>query len=129
MVGAMEFLERIKREFGQFLITEHLTVAEFLSGSSPKKARPKKPAPKKPGKQNLYEILGVDPRASPNDIKKAYRAKMQSLHPDKTASWATEDVPKEVKDFLTKTAKQLNLAYEVLSDPRKRREYDQRIAG
>jgi curved DNA-binding protein CbpA len=53
---------------------------------------------------------------------------MQSLHPDKTSSWATEDVPKEVKDFLTETTKRLNLAYEVLRDPRKRREYDQRIA-
>lgn len=53
----------------------------------------------------------------------------EMLHfgPDKTAAWATKDVPKEVKDFLTDTARPLNLAYEVLSYPAKRREYDQRI--
>jgi DnaJ-domain-containing protein 1 len=77
--------------------------------------------------RDYYEVLGVDPKASVEDIKKAYRAKMQVLHPDKTASWATKDVPKEVKDFLTDAARQLNLAYEVLSNPLKRREYDQKI--
>jgi hypothetical protein len=83
--------------------------------------------PRQTGEKNYYQVLGVDPKASAEDIKKAYRAKMQVLHPDKTAGWATKDVPKEVKDFLTDTARQLNLAYEVLSNPLKRREYDQKI--
>jgi DnaJ-domain-containing protein 1 len=83
--------------------------------------------PRQTLEKNYYQVLGVDQKASAEEIKKAYRAKMQVLHPDKTAGWATKDVPKEVKDFLTDAARQLNLAYEVLGNPLKRKDYDQKI--
>ena len=61
---------------------------------------------------DYYEALGVDRGASADDIKKAYRKMSRKYHPD-IAGPEFEDKFKEV-----------NNAYEVLSDPDKRRMYD-----
>lgn len=61
---------------------------------------------------NYYDLLGVSKTASSDDIKKAFRAKAHQLHPDK----ANGDAEK---------FKQVNEAYQVLSDPQKRQQYDQ----
>ncbi len=66
-------------------------------------------------KQDFYEILGVARDASEADIKKAYRRMAMKYHPDRTEG----DKAAEEK---FKTATQ---AYEVLSNPQKRRAYDQ----
>lgn len=63
----------------------------------------------------LYDVLGVNPRASPEEIKKAFRKKAIECHPDKHAG----DKGKEAE------FKRLNEAYGVLSDADKRRTYDQ----
>ena len=60
-----------------------------------------------------YEILGVQRSASPEQIKKGYRRLVKELHPDKNKAPDAED--KFVR--LTK-------AYELLSDPERRRMYD-----
>ena len=60
---------------------------------------------------NYYDVLGVKKDASADDIKKAFRKLARKHHPD-----AGGDEEK---------FKELNGAYEVLSDPEKRREYDQ----
>lgn len=62
---------------------------------------------------DLYEILGVDKNADEAEIKKAYRRKARELHPD-----VSEDPNAEEK------FKELNEAYDVLSDPNKRAQYD-----
>src|SRR5690242_11472187 len=64
---------------------------------------------------DYYKTLGVDKNASADDIKKAYRKLARKLHPDLNPN------DKEAH----KKFQQLNEANEVLSDPEKRKKYDQ----
>lgn len=66
-------------------------------------------------KRDYYEVLGVDKNASDADIKSAFRKKAKNCHPDLHPG----DAAKEAE------FKELNEAYEVLSDPEKREKYDQ----
>lgn len=61
--------------------------------------------------KDYYQILGVDKKASPDDIKKAFRKLAHKYHPDKGGT-------DEAK------FKEITEAYSVLSDDKKRREYD-----
>ena len=63
---------------------------------------------------DLYEVLGVTPEASADEIKKAYRKLARESHPD-----ANPDDPEAEARF-----KDLSAAYEILSDPDKRERYD-----
>lgn len=65
--------------------------------------------------KNLYDVLGVPKAATDAEIKKAYRKLAQQHHPD-----VNKDNPEAEKKF-----KEINLAYEVLSDRQKRQQYDQ----
>lgn len=67
-------------------------------------------------KNDYYATLGVPKSASKADIKRAYRKLAQEWHPDKQSP---EDRPKAEKRMA-----QINLAYEVLSDDEKRKQYD-----
>ena len=66
-------------------------------------------------KRDYYEVLGVSKTASEDDIKKAYRKLAKEFHPDLHPG----DKAAEAK------FKELNEAYEVLSDPQKKSKYDQ----
>jgi molecular chaperone DnaJ len=65
--------------------------------------------------KDFYKVLGVDKKAAADEIKKRYRALARDLHPDKTKG----DLAKE-EEF-----KAVSEAYEILSDPKKRAEYDE----
>ncbi|MDA1024407.1 MAG: DnaJ domain-containing protein, partial [bacterium] len=62
--------------------------------------------------KNYYNILGIEKGASKDEIKKAFRKKAHQYHPDKE----TGDEAK---------FKEINEAYQVLSDEQKRAQYDQ----
>ena len=63
--------------------------------------------------KNYYDILGVSKDASPDDIKRAYRSMAKKYHPDINKEPGADEKFKEV-----------NEAYEVLSDPTKKSNYD-----
>lgn len=68
-----------------------------------------------PGKKDYYEVLGVGRGASADEVKKAYRKLTRQFHPD-----ANKGDPSAEEKY-----KEINEAYEVLSDPEKRAQYDQ----
>jgi hypothetical protein len=65
---------------------------------------------------NPYEVLRVASSATDAEIKKAYRELVKRYHPDKTGG-ASDDAISEI-----------NAAYEILSDPRRRHAYDNRFS-
>ena len=69
--------------------------------------------------KDLYELLGVNKNASEDEIKSAYRKMALKYHPDRYAS-ASEQEKKSAEEKF----KEINHAYEVLSDKTKRGNYD-----
>ncbi len=66
-------------------------------------------------KKDYYEVLGVSRTASADEIKRAYRELVKKWHPD---------LHKEDKEEAEEKFKEIREAYEVLSDPQKRAQYD-----
>ena len=62
--------------------------------------------------QDYYEILGVERTATTEEIRRAYRKRARQFHPDSAGSEFEEKF------------KEISVAYEVLSDPKKRERYD-----
>ena len=67
-----------------------------------------------PAVRNPYDALGVDKKASDEEIKKAYRKLARDYHPDRNPGDASAE----------ERFKGIQEAYGILSDPKKRREYD-----
>ena len=65
-------------------------------------------------KRDLYEILGVSKTASQDEIKAAHRKLVKKYHPDLNKEPGAEEKFKEVQN-----------AYDILSDEKKRQLYDQ----
>ncbi|KAJ2555314.1 hypothetical protein IWW35_000780 [Coemansia sp. RSA 1878] len=69
--------------------------------------------------ENHYLVLGVSPTSTHEEIKRAYYALSRQIHPDKQLNKAI--------DSPTVKFHQLSVAWEVLSDATKRREYDRQL--
>lgn len=72
-----------------------------------------------PGPSSLYEILGIQTGATCQEIKTAYRKLARVLHPDVAAKSQNEN---SAYKFM-----KLHEAYETLSDPKKRADYDRTL--
>ena len=66
--------------------------------------------------ENVYNVLGVPPNATDEEIKKVYRSLAMRFHPDRNSAPGAEA-----------RFKSITKAYEILSDPVKRDEYNQSV--
>jgi curved DNA-binding protein CbpA len=69
--------------------------------------------------KNYYDILGLQPDCSQEEIKQAYRKLSVKFHPDKN----------DGDGYFTEMFKQINEAHDVLSNPEKRRNYDSTMSN
>lgn len=69
--------------------------------------------------EDYYQILGINPDASQEEIKKAYRYKVSILHPDRLKGFPESTRHQAEEDF-----KKVNRAHQVLKDPQQRQQYD-----
>jgi hypothetical protein len=72
----------------------------------------------------FYQLLSVEPTASADDIKKAFRAEIARYHPDKV-----QHLGKEFQEMAATRAAQLTEAYRTLMNPEMRLEYDRLYVG
>lgn len=80
---------------------------------------PPRTEPPRP-RNTLYDLLEVSPNASPEVIKAAYRQLALKYHPDKQPDARARQRAEE-------HMKQINAAYDILSDPLRRAEYDRQL--
>ena len=70
-----------------------------------------------PGSDDYYQILGVLPTATPQEIRETWISRVSLYHPDRHP---------EKADWFTHQVARMNEAYNTLKDPERRREYDER---
>jgi DnaJ-domain-containing protein 1 len=71
----------------------------------------------------LYDVLGVSPDASADELRQAYRARARALHPDRNI-----DAGATARDAAERAMKDLTQAWQVLGDAGRRRRYDRELA-
>ncbi|KAI0761884.1 DnaJ-domain-containing protein [Irpex lacteus] len=69
---------------------------------------------------SLYDVLGVEQTAPPEALRKAWKRRVLETHPDKLP----QDINDEERQDAETQFREVHQAYEILSDPAKRRVYD-----
>ncbi len=72
--------------------------------------------------KNFYQLLGVSPTATAEEIKRAFRQEIARYHPDKV-----QHLGKEFQELAGVRAADLTQAYQVLMDPKQRTDYNERL--
>ena len=72
--------------------------------------------------KNFYELLGIDPGASADEIKRAFRREIAKYHPDKV-----QHLGKEFQEIAAVRSAELTRAYKTLTDEASRAEYDEDV--
>jgi hypothetical protein len=90
----------------------------FVGGNSGASAAPPQPVKAAMEVEDLYQILGVEPQATHDQVHAAYRALARTVHPDVCKE------PGASEHFAL-----ISKAYTVLKDPERRRKYDRLLAG
>lgn len=76
------------------------------------------------GERTHYQVLGVAPSASTEEIRRAHRQLARVLHPDRLADTAPAE-----RTLAERRMREVNAAWTTLSDPNRRRDYDRALAG
>lgn len=76
------------------------------------------------GERTHYQVLGVAPSASTEEIRRAHRQLARVLHPDRLADTAPAE-----RNLAERRMREVNAAWTTLSDPTRRRDYDLALAG
>lgn len=74
-------------------------------------------------RQNYFEMLGVSRQAASDEVQRAYHSLVREVHPDKLRG----PVPADARALAEQISAQLDLAWDTLSDARKRAEYTLRL--
>mmetsp|Transcript_7773 Transcript_7773/g.14654 ORF Transcript_7773/g.14654 Transcript_7773/m.14654 type:complete len:541 (-) Transcript_7773:1681-3303(-) len=133
-----EYIKAILRRAGSYLviggeagcskaIQDYETIMDFAEksgdevqkGEMKKKLREAKAQLKRSKQKDFYKILNVPRDATDSEIKKSYRKCALKWHPDRHANSSEEEKTEAEKVF-----RDVNHAYEVLSDPQKKAKYD-----
>lgn len=96
---------------------ETLKDEEQKTSQQDEKAEESRAEYQRPKGMSHYDVIGVKPTASLKDLKKAYKQKARELHPD-----MNPDDSSAARKFVD-----LQIAYQVLSSPLKRSDYDQSL--
>ncbi|KAK7196708.1 DNAJ protein-like protein [Novymonas esmeraldas] len=112
----LEAFERQGKKGGVGRTDERDTLAKLTRNKDDNKVRARLLA-----LMNYYDVLGVAPTASEEEIRRSYKKKALELHPDRVGRNQT---PEEAELF-----KVITKANEVLTDPQQRRQYNASLAG
>jgi len=113
--------QECSRAITDYETAERLAKTEEEKKDIHKKIQNAKVQLKRAGRKDLYKTMGVSRDANESEIKKAYRKLALKHHPDRQKG------NEEEKKQAEATFREINLANEILSDPQKRRRYDQGV--
>lgn len=119
MIGGEDECNKAIRDFESVFELAERRGDEAQQKEMKKKLREAKVALKRSKQKDFYKILNVARDANEAEIKKGYRKSALKWHPDRHSNSSDEDKSKAEKNF-----REINLAYEVLSDSEKKAKYD-----